>query len=66
MRMLVLPPLIPMPVRIFADHDAQGHGLAAARDLYRRLRSEGREVVVTLPDKVGDDANTILMRRMSA
>jgi putative DNA primase/helicase len=66
MRTLLLAPLSRQPVRIVADHDAQGHGLAAARDLYRRLRSEGREVVVTLPDNVGDDANTILMRRVRA
>jgi hypothetical protein len=55
---------MPLPVRIFADHDAAGHGLAAARDLYRRLRSEGREVVLSMPDIVGEDANDVLRRWM--
>jgi putative DNA primase/helicase len=63
MRTLVLPPSMRWPVRIFADNDRAGHGLAAARDLYRRLRSEGREVVVTLADAIGEDANDIWIRR---
>jgi putative DNA primase/helicase len=66
MRTLLLPSAMRWPVRIFADHDRAGHGLAAARDLYRRLRQEGREVVVTMPDKVGDDANDVLIRRVRA
>ena len=61
MRTLVLPPSMRWPVRIFADNDRAGHGLSAARDLYRRLRSEGREVVITMPDAVGDDANDVLL-----
>jgi hypothetical protein len=64
MRTLVLSPSTRRPVRIFADHDLAGHGLEAARDLYRRLRSENREAIVTLPDNVGEDANDILLRRL--
>jgi putative DNA primase/helicase len=64
MRSIVLPPAMGLAVRIFADHDAQGHGLNAARDLYRRLRSEGRDVCLSMPDAVGQDANDLLLRRM--
>ena len=66
MRTLVLAEKTRRPIRIFADNDRAGHGLAAARDLYRRLRSEGREVLVTVPDDVGADANDILIRRARA
>ena len=66
MRTLVLPLAMPMPVRIFADHDRAGHGLAAARDLYRRLRSEGRDVALSMSNTVGEDANDIWLRRMRA
>jgi putative DNA primase/helicase len=66
MRTLVLAPLSRQPIRIFADHDAQGHGLNAARDLYRRLRSEGRDVCLSIADAVGSDANDILLRRLEA
>lgn len=64
MRSLVLSPSIRRPVRIFSDND--GSGLDAARDLYRRLRSEGREVVVTIADNAGEDANDVLLRRQGA
>jgi putative DNA primase/helicase len=63
-RTLTLAPLSRQPIRVFADNDCAG--LAAARDLYRRLRSEGREVVLSMPNTVGEDANDILMRRMRA
>jgi putative DNA primase/helicase len=66
MRTLVLPPSMRWPVRIFADNDRAGHGLSAARDLYRRLRSEGRDVVISMADAVGDDANDVLLRRVRA
>ena len=66
MRKLVLPPAMRLTVRIFADHDRAGHGLAAARDLYRRLRSEGHEVVLSMPNAIGQDANDILTRRIEA
>jgi putative DNA primase/helicase len=65
MRNLILPLAMRLTVRIFADHDRAGHGLAAARDLYRRLHSEGREVVITMPNRVGDDANDIWLRRVT-
>ena len=51
-------------VRIFADHDPEGHGLNAAREACRRWRSDGREVVVTMADNAGEDANDVLMRRL--
>ena len=60
MRTLVLPPSMRWPVRIFADNDRSGHGLSAPRDLYRRLRSEGRDVLVSVADFVGDDANDVV------
>jgi hypothetical protein len=63
MRTLVLPVTPQGPIRIFADHDAAGYGIDAARDLYRRLRSEGREVVISVPDAIGEDANDIWLRR---
>jgi putative DNA primase/helicase len=66
MRSIVLPPAMGLAVRIFADHDAQGHGLNAARDLYRRLRSEGRDVYLSMPDAVGQDANDLLLQRCEA
>jgi len=63
-RTLILAPLSRQPVRIFADHDRLGHGLEAARDLYRRLRSEGREVVLSMSNIVGQDANDVLRQRL--
>ena len=63
MRSLVLPPAMGLAVRIFADHDAAGHGLAAARDLYRRFRSEGRDVLLSMASAVGADANDVLLSR---
>lgn len=61
-RRLILPPEAKR-VRIFADHDKQEHGLNAAREAWRRWQAEGREVRVTLPERVGDDANDLLIRR---
>jgi hypothetical protein len=66
MRTLALPPVMPLAVRIFADHDAAGHGLAAARDLYRRLRSEEHEVLLSMSNTIGEDANDIWLRRLEA
>jgi hypothetical protein len=51
-------------VRVFADHDALGQGLGAAREAWRRWCDEGREVAVSIADRVGEDANDVLMRRM--
>ena len=47
---------------ILADHDASGAGLRAAETAARRLRSEGREVVIAMPSREGDDFNDLLLR----
>ena len=47
---------------ILADHDASGAGLRAAETAARRLRAEGREVVIALPPEEGDDFNDLLLR----
>jgi putative DNA primase/helicase len=60
---LILPPEAHR-VRIFADHDEEGQGLAAARETCRRWRAEGREVAVSLAERVGEDANDVWMRRL--
>jgi hypothetical protein len=62
-RNLILPPSA-RRVCIFADHDKQKQGFAAARAAYRRWRDEGREVRVILPNIVGEDANDLLLRRL--
>jgi hypothetical protein len=51
-------------VLIFSDHDPDGKGMSAARQSCWRWRGEGREVRVVKPDKVGEDANDILRRRL--
>jgi hypothetical protein len=62
-RRLILPPEV-RRVRIFADNDELGKGLVAAREAWRRWRDEGREVAVSIAERVGDDANDVLRRRM--
>jgi hypothetical protein len=62
-RKLILPPEAKR-AHIFADHDPGGQGRAAAREACQRWRAEGREVRVTLPSRVGEDANNILMKRL--
>ena len=49
-------------VVILADHDASGAGLRAAETAARRLRAEGREVVIARPPLEGDDFNDLLRR----
>jgi putative DNA primase/helicase len=53
-------------IRIFADHDALGQGLAAAKDAARRWIAEGRTVTVSMASEAGEDANDVLMRRLKA
>jgi putative DNA primase/helicase len=64
-RFLDLPPAA-RAVRIFADNDAEGQGLAAAHDAARRWRAEGRSVAVSCAANVGEDANDVWMRRLKA
>jgi putative DNA primase/helicase len=60
---LILPPEAHR-VRVFADHDEECQGLAAAREACRRWRAEGREVAVSQAERVGEDANDVWMRRL--
>ena len=46
-------------VRVWADHDAAGQGLSAAREAARRWKAEGREVAVSVSPVPGLDANDI-------
>ena len=59
---LILPPAARI-VRIFADHDAFGQGLASARVAAQRWRAEGREVTATMSPTSGEDANDVWLRR---
>jgi putative DNA primase/helicase len=56
-------PLEVRRVRVFADNDELGHGVAAAREAYRRWRAEGRTVAVSMAIDTGCDANYVLLRR---
>jgi len=47
-------------VHIFADRDHNGVGEAAARELGKRLRQEGRAVTIALPRRVGEDFLDVL------
>ena len=40
---------------IFADHDAKGHGIAAAKVCSDRWREAGIEVITRIRNKTGDD-----------
>ena len=62
-RRLALPPGA-KKIRIFADHDAKGQGLAAAQAAKRRWTSEGREVAISISPIPGQDANDILLERL--
>jgi hypothetical protein len=59
---LVLPPEA-RRVRIFADHDELGWGLAAAVEARRRWENEGRAVTISIAHTVGEDANDLWRRR---
>jgi hypothetical protein len=47
---------------ILADHDASGAGTRAAETAVRRLRGEGRHVVIAIPPEEGWDFNDVLLR----
>ncbi len=47
---------------ILADHDASGAGTRAAETAARRLRGEGRKVVIAIPPREGWDFNDVLLR----
>ena len=51
-------------VRVFADNDPLGQGLAAAREAGRRWLAEGRAVAVSMAAEVGEDSNDILLKRL--
>ena len=57
-RRLALPEQV-RRVRVWADHDAAGQGLSAAREAARRWKTEGREVAVSISPIPGHDANDI-------
>jgi putative DNA primase/helicase len=44
-------------VRVFADNDELGQGVAAAREAARQWRAEGRAVAASMASEVGQDAN---------
>jgi hypothetical protein len=51
-------------VRVFADHDPDAKGVAAAVAACRRWGEEGREVHVIRSPEPGEDANDVLMRKL--
>ena len=57
-------PLGARRVRIFADHDPLGQGVAAAREAGRRWLAEGRAVAVSIAARVGHDANDVWRKRL--
>jgi putative DNA primase/helicase len=57
----VQPPADVKRVIILADNDASGAGLRAAETAARRLRLEGRDVVIALPPEPGQDFNDLLV-----
>ena len=61
-RRLILPPTA-QRVRITADHDPGGQGIAAAREAARRWRAEGREVAASMAPTVGEDSNDLWLRK---
>ena len=62
-RRLVLPPGV-KKIRIFADHDIKGQGLAAAQAAKRRWTAEGRTVAISISPVIGWDANDTLLHRL--
>ena len=64
-RRLILPSTA-RRVRVFADHDELGQGLAAVREAGRRWLAEGRAVAVSMAAKAGDDANDLWRKRLKS
>jgi putative DNA primase/helicase len=62
-RRLILPPAA-RRVRILADHDPHGQGLAAAQAAKRRWTAEGRTVAISISPVAGQDANDVLLQRL--
>jgi putative DNA primase/helicase len=62
-RRLVLPEAA-RRVRIFADRDELGQGLAAAHEARRRWKDEGRVVAISQANLIGEDANDVWLRRV--
>jgi putative DNA primase/helicase len=51
-------------VRIFADHDPDAKGLAAAVEARLRWQAEGRQVTISHAKNVGEDTNDLWRRRI--
>ena len=49
-------------ILILADHDRSGAGRRAAEAAAHRLRAQGRDVVIAMPPREGDDFNDLLLR----
>jgi putative DNA primase/helicase len=59
LRQFVPPPGVEKIV-VFGDHDSSGVGQKAAHTLATRLKAEGLEAEVRIPDKVGDWNDVLL------
>ncbi|MFN3315106.1 MAG: toprim domain-containing protein, partial [Hyphomonas sp.] len=55
-----LPP-VAQRIVILADNDASGAGMRAADAAARRLRAQGRDVLIALPPEEGQDFNDLLL-----
>ena len=62
LRVLILPERV-RRIRVFADNDAAGQGLSAARDAARRWIAEGREVALSMAEELGADASDVWLKR---
>lgn len=56
------PPPEVTAVWIFGDNDPHYAGLAAASALAHRLSRDGRQVMLTMPERAGEDWNLVLLR----
>lgn len=60
------PPAQCRSVVIFADNDAHGKGMDCAEALRGRLTNAGLQVTIRAPERVGEDWNDVLFRRLGA